>query len=440
MSKRAGFKFTPFSMKQKKVLTWWLPESPVRHYDGIIADGSVRAGKTIIMSLSFVIWAMESFQFETFGMAGKTIASFRRNVLFKLKIILLLRGYKLQDRRSDNLLVVSKGDVENYFYIFGGKDEASQDLVQGLTCAGFFFDEVVLMPESFVNQAVARCSVEGSKLWFNCNPDSPYHFMKTEWLDKRQEKSMLHVHFELDDNPSLSMGVKDRYKRMFSGVFYERFILGRWVMAEGIIYSMFSRDMIIDRVPLEVTIQRKWIGIDYGQSNATVFILLGLGSDGVLYILDEYYHEGRNEHIQKSPSGYAKDFMAWKIKNGVDGIPVKRECVYIDPSAKGFMLQLHEEGERQVRQADNTVLKGIELFSSLIDNDKVRVLRQCKHTIIEFNMYSWDSRAQQRGEDVPIKQYDHCLDALRYIINGNRLLFQRLITDKTPIKNRLPLA
>lgn len=172
------FHFSPFSRKQKQVLTWWCKDSPVHDKDGIIADGAIRSGKTVSMSLSFAMWAMSTFNGQNFAMCGKTIGSFRRNVLFWLKLMLKSRGYSVIDRRADNLIIIRKGDTENYFYIFGGKDERSQDLIQGITLAGVFFDEVALMPESFVNQATGRCSVEGSKFWFNCNPDGPYHCLK----------------------------------------------------------------------------------------------------------------------------------------------------------------------------------------------------------------------------------------------------------------------
>lgn len=172
------FKFQPFSKRQRMVLNWWTDGSPVRDYEGIIADGAIRSGKTVCMSLSFVMWAMSSFNGQNFAMCGKTIGSFRRNVLFWLKLMLKSRGYRVTDHRADNLVVISRGDVENNFYVFGGKDERSQDLIQGITLAGVFFDEVALMPESFVNQATGRCSVDGSKYWFNCNPDGPNHWFK----------------------------------------------------------------------------------------------------------------------------------------------------------------------------------------------------------------------------------------------------------------------
>ena len=209
--KKAVIKFSPFSKKQKKVLTWWLPKSPVRDKDGIIADGAIRSGKTISMSLSFVMWAMDGFNEENFAFCGKTINSLRRNVLKQLKRILISRGYHVKEHRSENYITITFGDVSNDFYLFGGKDEASQDLIQGITLAGVFFDEVALMPESFVNQAVGRCSVEGSKFWFNCNPDSPNHYFKINWIDKLSEKNLIRIHFTMDDNPSLSKKTIQRY-------------------------------------------------------------------------------------------------------------------------------------------------------------------------------------------------------------------------------------
>lgn len=241
---KQGFQFKPFSAKQKKVLTWWCPASPVKDMDGIIADGAIRSGKTLSMSLSYVLWAMNSFNQQNFGMAGKTIGSFRRNVLFWLKLMLASRKYTVIDKRSDNLLIVSKGNTVNYFYIFGGKDERSQDLIQGITLAGMFFDEVALMPESFVNQATGRLSVDGSKMWFNCNPDSPRHWFNQNWIIKAQkgEKKLLYLHFTMDDNLSLSDRIKERYRGTYVGVFFKRYILGLWCVAEGLVYSMFDED------------------------------------------------------------------------------------------------------------------------------------------------------------------------------------------------------
>lgn len=429
---KSFFKFKPFSVKQKKVLTWWCPDSPVKDKDGIIADGAIRSGKTVSMALSFVIWAMDSFDGQNFAMCGKTIGSFKRNVWFWLKLMLWSRGYQIDkfSEMGENVYIISRDEVSNVFYMFGGKDERSQDLIQGITLAGVLFDEVALMPESFVNQATGRCSVDGSKFWFNCNPAGPMHWFKIGWIDKRKEKKLLYLHFTQDDNLSLSEKVKERYRTTYIGVFFKRYILGLWVMAEGIIYSMFEQSMIIPCVPPAVKIINKWIGIDYGQSNATTFILVGLGSDNKMYVLDEYYHSGKDSQIQKSPKQYSLDFKKWLIKCGDDGIPVRHERIFIDPSAKGFMLQLAEEGVGGVRQADNEVLRGIELISSVITSGNFRILAHCKETITEMNSYRWDEKAQERGEDKPIKQFDHCLDGLRYVVNGTRRAWQRIVAQR----------
>lgn len=267
MKNNAIFAFKPFSHRQRKILNWWCDNSSVSDKNGIIADGAIRSGKTIAMSLSFVMWAMNRFNGNSFAMCGKTIGSFRRNVLFWLKLMLRSRGYGLSDKRADNLLIVTRGNVENYFYIFGGKDERSQDLIQGITLAGLFCDEVALMPESFVNQAVARCSVNGSKFWFNCNPSNPHHWFKQRWIDKCGEKGLLYLHFTMDDNLSLSTPIKLRYRTMYSGVFYKRYILGLWVAAEGVIYSEYAdtpEKFAVGCIPQGEVLQIINIGLDFG--------------------------------------------------------------------------------------------------------------------------------------------------------------------------------
>lgn len=401
------FKFQPFSRKQTQVLTWWTKNSPVKDKDGIIADGAIRAGKTLGMSLSYVIWGMETFNGKNLGMAGKTIGSFRRNVLNLLKVMLLARGYRWVDRRSDNLLEVSKGDTTNYFYIFGGKDESSQDLIQGITLAGMFFDEVALMPQSFVNQATGRLSEDGSKMWFNCNPDGPFHFFKTEWIDKIEEKNLIHLHFTMDDNLSLTERIKERYRSMYSGVFYQRYILGLWTVAEGIIYDMFDSAKHVVKGAIDGLLQRQtYISIDYGTQNATVFLLWQKGRDGNWYCLKEYFYSGRDEKKQKTDSEYADDLEAF-----VKGYKIRE--IVLDPSAASFKAELKERGFK-VKNAKNDVVDGIRYVGTLLNDSKIFFSEQCEETIKEFSAYIWDEKATNRGEDKPLKENDHAMDAVRY--------------------------
>lgn len=411
------FRFQPFSLKQRKVLNWWCKTSPVRGYDGIIADGAIRSGKTVSMSLSFVLWAMTNFSGQSFAMCGKTIGSFRRNVLFWLKLMLKSRGFCVADHRADNLVVVSRAGAENYFYIFGGKDERSQDLIQGITLAGVFFDEVALMPESFVNQATGRCSVEGSKFWFNCNPDGPYHWFKVNWIDKRKEKRLLYLHFTMDDNLSLSEAIKERYRGMYSGVFYKRYILGLWCMAEGIIYDMFLPKVhALDTVAKAKAYEEEqgvpfWRGVryvscDYGTQNATVFLLWEQGADGVWYVRKEYYYSGRKKGKQKTDQEFSDDLTVWMGGE-------KPRFVILDPSAASFKAQLKKDGYR-VKKANNDVLDGIRFVASLLLQRRIGIDKDCTNTEKEFASYIWDEKAAEHGEDKPVKEHDHCMDALRY--------------------------
>lgn len=403
---KACFKFKPFSKKQLQVLTWWLPNSPVKDYEGIIADGAIRSGKTICMSLSFVMWAMETFKNQNFGMCGKTIGSFRRNVLFWLKLMLKSRGYKVEDHRADNLVVVTKGDKVNYFYIFGGKDERSQDLIQGITLAGVFFDEVALMPESFVNQATGRCSVDGSKYWFNCNPDGPYHWFKVNWIDDRDKKKLIYLQFTMDDNLSLSEKIKARYRAMYSGVFYKRYILGLWVIAEGIIYDMFEAVKHVIHSLDNLVGTQYYVSCDYGTQNATVFLLWCKDTSGKWVCFREYYYSGRDEDSQKTDTEYADDFEKW-----LAGIkPVK---IIIDPSAASFIAELKKRGYK-IKKAKNAVIDGIRFVASLLNEEKVAIHESCVNTIKEFASYSWDIKASEKGEDKPVKVHDHAMDAFRY--------------------------
>jgi PBSX family phage terminase large subunit len=403
------FKFQPFSLKQKKVLTWWCDTSPVKDKDGIIADGAIRSGKTVCMSLSFIMWAMQRFKGQNFAMCGKTIGSFRRNVLFWLKLMLKSRGYRVVDHRSDNLVEISRGKVTNYFYIFGGKDERSQDLIQGITLAGVFFDEVALMPESFVNQATGRCSVDGSKYWFNCNPDGPYHWFKTNWIDEAKKKNLIVLHFTMEDNLSLSEQIKARYRSMYTGVFYKRYILGLWAMAEGIIYDMFDVDRHVKKVMdfARLLIDGgRYVSIDYGTQNAMVFLLWNKGIDKKWYCTREYYYSGRDKGKQKADSQYADDLEKW-----LEGTPVK--AIIVDPSAASFITELNNRGYKTMK-ADNDVEDGIRLVSTLLNTEKIAFSQSCINTIKEFASYIWDPKAADRGEDKPVKQHDHAMDAVRY--------------------------
>lgn len=399
------FNFRPFSMKQKKVLTWWCPSSPVKDMDGIIADGAIRSGKTLSMSLSYVLWAMETFNGQDFGMAGKTIGSFRRNVLRWLMVMLISRRCKIKYNRSDNILVVTKGKVTNNFYIFGGKDEGSQDLVQGITCAGFFFDEVALMPESFVNQATGRCSVDGSKFWFNCNPDSPQHWFKLNWIDKAGEKKLLYLHFTMDDNLSLSERIKARYRGMYVGVFFKRYIEGIWCVAEGLVYSMFDPDVDGKHVKSKhISGAKEWVvSVDYGTVNpfsAGLWAFDGWHAQKEA----EYYYSSRETGIRRDDETHYQE-----IRKLIGNRRV--EFIIVDPSAASFIETINKHGKYIAKGANNDVLDGIRVQTTFLNKEIISYYKDCKASINEYGLYSWD---MENTEDKVVKEFDHCMDSDRY--------------------------
>ena len=394
-----GFKYRAFSDKQARVLTWWCKTSPVKDSNGIIADGSIRAGKTLAMGLAFVFWAMESFNGQSFALCGKTIGSLRRNVVVWLKTALAYRGYEVVERRADNMLVIRRGDKTNLFYLFGGRDERSQDLIQGITLAGVLFDEVALMPESFVNQATARCSVEGSKWWFNCNPQGPQHWFRKKWIERCRSLGLLYLHFTMEDNLSLDAAIKERYKRQYHGVFYSRYILGQWVLAQGLIYPNVAG------VPVE---ERKYteyrVAVDYGIYNPMAFALFGL-CGGVWYMVREYYHSGRDTKQPKTDEQYYSDLDAF-----IGGVPVR--MVLVDPSAASFITLIQSRGKYRVTGANNAVIEGISLTLSALENGGVKINECCVRMLAEFGEYRWDEKEQ----DKPVKMSDHLCDALRYFV------------------------
>lgn len=393
--------FTQFSNKQEKVLSWWTDTSPCKDADGIIADGAVRSGKTLCMSLSFVLWAMHKFNNTNFAMCGKSVNSLKRNVIYPLLPILKSRGFTIHEKMTEGLLLISSPNHTNSFYMFGGGDEASREKIQGITLGGVLFDEAALLAESFVNQAAARCSVSGSKFWFNCNPEGPNHWFKKNWIDAN--KNLIYLHFTMDDNLSLSEDVKNRYKRMYSGIFFNRFILGQWVAADGIIYDMFGEDNLYTES--EHIYEKYFVSIDYGTQNPCVFILWGL-CNGKWYAIKEYYYCGRESGVQKTDAMYADDLQEFLC----DINPV---AIIVDPSAASFIAEIKSRGLR-VKKARNDVVDGIRLVGTMLSKKEIYFSDTLINTLAEFSMYVWDTSAIDKGEDKPLKENDHAMDAVRY--------------------------
>ena len=389
-----GLRISP---KQMKVLTWWQKGD----WEAIICDGAVRSGKTFAMGLSFFLWAERCFDGKQFGLCGKTIGSLRRNLLSELVPYLRQMGMNVRERRSENLLIVQYKGHENRFLLFGGRDESSASLIQGSTLAGILMDEAALMPRSFVEQAIARCSVPGSRLWFNCNPEGPQHWFYQEWILKAKERNVLRLQFTMADNPSLSPRIRARYERAYSGVFYRRFVLGEWTAAQGLVYDFFdpNRDAVD---PPEGDFSRWRVSVDYGTANPASFGLWG-ECGNVWYRVGEYYYDSHRTGKQRTDAEYAED-----LKQLADGRDIER--VIVDPSAASFIEVLKRNGFRVVR-AENSVADGIRVTADLLRAGRIRIGRDCKDCLREMALYCWDERG---GKDAPRKEHDHAMDEMRY--------------------------
>ena len=382
------------SPQQRQVMLWWQ-----KNYDAIICDGAVRSGKTFCMGVAFLLWAMTCFHGRQFALCGKTIGALRRNLLYDALPEVERVGVRCEERRSENSFTLRWGGRSNRFLLFGGQDEGSAALIQGVTLAGLLLDEAALMPRSFVEQACARCSVPGSKLWFNCNPEGPEHWFYREWILKAEERRALYLHFTMEDNPGLDEAVRERYQRLYSGIFYRRFVLGEWVTAEGRVYDFFDRRR--DAAPVPPGRMEAWrVSVDYGTVNPTSMGLWGR-RNGVWYRVKEFYSDSRREGRQKTDAEYVRD-----LRTLCGGKRVER--VIVDPSAASFLAALRQAGF-PVKAADNRVLDGIRVTAGMLREGKIILCEPCEDCLREMGLYCWES-----GKEVPRKENDHAMDDLRY--------------------------
>ncbi len=395
--------FKKFSLKQKLLLTWWA-NNKTNHFDAIICDGAIRSGKSLCMALSFCFWASFNFNRKKFAFCGKTISSIKRNVIFDLQSNLTSLGFKFNFKTSNNYFDLSFKNNKNRFFIFGGNNETSSSLIQGLTLTGALLDEVVLMPQSFVEQTIARCSTQGSKLWFNCNPQYPTHWFFTNWIKKANEKNALYVHFKLSDNPSLSNKIIRRYENFYSGAFFERFVKGRWVASDGQIYSMFSIEKhVVQTLPNKLT--NFVVSIDYGIVNPASFGLWGKCGN-CWFRIKEFYHDSK-----KTRTHLTDEELYLNLKQLTQGYKI--DLIVIDPSASSFIECVKRHNEFKLIKSRNDVLKGISLVCEALKHNKIYIHKSCVNSINEFFAYRWNENSKN---DSVKKENDHAMDEIRYFV------------------------
>ena len=397
--------YKPFSEKQLKALLWWREGSPYQSKDAVICDGAVRSGKTLCLSLSFVLWAMLHFEDASFALCGKTLGALRRNVITPLFSALSDLPITATDAVSKNLITLSMMGRKNRFYLFSGKDEGSASLIQGITLSGVMFDEVALMPRSFVEQALARCSVQGSKFFFNCNPEYPSHWFYREWIQKREKKNALYLHFTMDDNPSLSDKMKQRYQSLYAGAFRRRFIDGEWVSVSGAVYPFMESPDRYRTKPFE-PMDEYFVSCDYGTVNPTSMGLWGY-KDGIWYRIEEYYYDSRVEHLSRTDEEH---YAALETLAGDREV----RAVIIDPSARSFAEVIRRHKRFEVIPAENSVIDGIRKTFSALKEGRVVICDNCKDAIREFSLYRWD---ENKNSDAVVKENDHAMDDIRYFVS-----------------------
>lgn len=386
-----------YSDKQLALLKLWQQDGLKRIN---LLEGSVRSGKTWISLVLWAFWVATMSKDGNYLMVAKTLTSLRRNCLDLLQDLVGTNNFNYSLSKKEGRL------FGRLIYLEGVNDARAESKIRGMTLQGAYCDELTLFTEDFFSMLLSRLSSKNAKLIATTNPDSPYHWLMDKYINRKGELDMLVLNFLIDDNPYLDPEYVANLKKEYTGVFYDRFILGLWVVAEGVIYPEAAEGKY--NVPFDAN--RKYtsyiVSIDYGTLNPCSMGLWGL-SDGVWYRIKEYYHSGRDTRKQLTDEEYYK-----KLIELIDGLPVRE--IIIDPSAASFIATIRKHGRYHVRKADNAVLDGIRNTAKALQNGSVRICDNCKNTIAEFSSYRWDEKSQ---EDKPIKENDHAMDDIRYFVN-----------------------
>lgn len=365
-----------------------------------IWEGSVRSGKSYSALLRFIEFAMTDIKGDMI-ICGKTEDAIKRNIISELSRLL---GTHIQYYSGKREVVLFGRKI----HVIGANDDRSEGKIRGASFAGALVDEATTIPEPFFKMLLSRLSIPGAKLFATTNPDSPYCWLKTDFLDRQEELDLKRFHFKLEDNPSLENDYKEALKREYTGLWYSRFIEGKWVLAEGSIYSNFDYDrhtITLPPGPAKYYI----VGVDYGTINPMAFSLIACNPDLYpnLWVEKEYYWDSKKELRQKTDAEYAEDLRTFILGKHV-------KAIVVDPSAASFITECRKSGMKDIIEANNEVLTGIRYLDTLLAEGSLKIARNCENLIKEIQSYTWDEKAALRGEEKPKKVFDHILDATRY--------------------------
>ncbi|MFF5972227.1 PBSX family phage terminase large subunit [Streptomyces sp. NPDC012769] len=409
---------------------------------GNLWEGAVRSSKTIS---SILVWLryVRTGPAGPLLMAGKTERTLKRNIIDP--IIEMVGSHRCVYKSGVGELVLFGRTI----YVAGANDERAAEKIKGLTLAGAYLDEVTTFPESFFAMLGTRLSVPNAQWYGTTNPEGPNHWLKKKYLDRArlhlrrdgtiaesQDPAAIDLHrfsFSLDDNPFLPAPYVEALKIEYTGLFYRRYILGEWCLAEGVVYDMFDeKKHVVDLLP-DIS---RWmcVGLDYGTINPFAALLVGVGADNRLYVASEYRHDSRTARRQLTDAEYSEGLRGWLASyehRGTKG--VQPQWVFVDPSAASFMTQLWADGVPGVAKADNTVKDGIRSVSVALGQNVLSVHRSCKGLLGELPAYAWDEKAAAAGEDAPLKVDDHSVDALRYALHSTAHEWRSLIRSKLEV-------
>ena len=354
-------------------------------------------------------------------MLGKTIATLKRNVLNDLFEIVGDSNYRWVDKQQGELELLGRR-----VYCFGAHNEESESKLRGATFAGSYCDEVSLYPQSVFNQLMARMSVKGAQCFCNTNPDNPFHWFNKDYICNDTIVNKKVWHFTMDDNLSLDPEYVESLKQMYTGVWYDRLILGLWVVAEGAVYDMFDRNKhvidVLSYMKKKGQIYKNVVACDYGTSTVMSWGHYAFYPDGTVFKIREYYYDAVKEGKQRTDSMFGKEFEDWCGRMYPD-------VVYCDPSAASWKTELMYRGYR-VQDADNDVLNGIRTVGSSLTTGKYFIDKSCVNTVEEYQAYAWDETNHQKGIDKPIKKNDHTCDTDRYAIYTESLFGMTGVYDR----------